>query len=309
MELRELRCFVACAEELHFGRAAARLRIAQPAVSRRIQALERELQLELLSRNRRRVQMTPAGQVFLERCRLILARVDDAILAARQAHNGVSGALRIGFVGSATYDVLPFILRSFRQLAPQVELALSEMSVHVQVPALAENRIDIGFLRLPPKIEGIALRPISREALMVALPSSHRLAQLASLRLSALAGEPFVLYPDQPRPSWTEFIVGLCQQAGFQPLIAQRTVEIQTTLSLVAAGIGLSIVPSCVGNTARQGVVFRRLAGVRVRTELLVGYRENETSPVVRNFLRVMRETIRTRHPHYYQDSEKAPRN
>ncbi len=294
MELRQLRYFVAVAEELHFGHASARLRVAQPALSRQIQALEEELHLQLLLRNRRRVQLTPAGQVFLERCRLLLARVEDAVLAARSAGgSGVSGSLSLGFVGSATYQALPAILRAFRKIAPRVELTLSEMTVHMQLEALTEKRIDVGLLRLPPKSEGLVFRPISREALMVALPSAHRLAQLPALRLAALAGEPFVLYPDNPRPSWTQFIVGLCQQAGFQPIIVQRTVEIQTALSLVAAGIGLSIVPAGVSSISRKDVVFRRLTDVRARTELLVAYRDQALSPGVRAFLKVIRQTLR----------------
>src|SRR5207245_1235609 len=154
-------------------------------------------------------------------------------------------------------------------------------------------RIDIGLLRLPAKTEGLVFRTIAREALYVALPSSHRLARLTVLQLSNLAEEPFVLYPDHPRPSWTEFIVGLCQQAGFRPIVVQRTVEIQTTLSLVAAGIGVSIVPRCIGNLQRKDVVCRRLAGVRARTELLVAHRERDSSPVVQTFLKVLWRRVR----------------
>jgi DNA-binding transcriptional LysR family regulator len=292
MELRQMRYFVAVAEELHFGNAARRLRIAQPALSRQVQALEKELMVQLLLRNRRRVQITPAGQVFLDRARLILARVEDAVLAVQRASGGVSGSLNLGFVGSATYDVLPAVLRAFRQSAPGVDLTLSEMTVHAQLEALIEKRIDVGLLRLPAKTEGLVFRTVSREPLYVALPSAHRLAQLPAMRLSTLAGEPFVLYPDHPRPSWTEFVVGLCQQTGFQPIVAQRTVEIQTTLSLVAAGIGISIVPKCVGNILRKDVVYRRLTGVHARTELLVAFREHDPAPVVKTFLKVLRQTV-----------------
>ena len=293
MDLRQLRYFVAVAEELHFGHAARRLRIAQPALSRQIQALEKDLLVQLLFRNRRRVQITPAGQVFLDRARLILARADEAVLAAQRAGGGVSGTLNLGFVGSATYDVLPGVLREFLQAAPHVDLTLSEMTVHVQIEALTEKRIDIGLLRLPARTEGLVFRTIAREPLYVALPGSHRLAQLTAVPLSALSEEAFVLYPDHPRPSWTEFVIGLCQQAGFRPVVVQRTVEIQTTLSLVAAGIGVSIVPKCIGNLQRKDVVFRRLAGVRARTELLAAYREHDPSPVVQTFLKVLWRRVR----------------
>jgi LysR family transcriptional regulator, benzoate and cis,cis-muconate-responsive activator of ben and cat genes len=295
MELRQLRYFVAVAEELHFGHAARRLHIAQPALSRQIQALERELQVQLLLRNRRRVQITAAGQVFLDRSRIVLSRAEDAVLAVRRSGEGVSGSISLGFVGSATYDVLPAALRVFRQTSPNVDLTLSEMSVHMQLEALTEKTIDIGLLRLPAKTEGVVFHTLSRESLLVALPSSHRLASSSAVRLSALAKEPFVLYPDHPRPSWTEFVVGLCQQAGFQPIVVQRTVEIQTTLSLVAAGIGISIVPACVGNISRRDVVYRRLSGVRARTALMVAYREEDPSPIVQTFLKVLWQTFRSR--------------
>jgi len=293
MDLRQLRYFVAVAEELHFGHAAQRLRIAQPALSRQIQALEKDLLVQLLFRNRRRVQITPAGQVFLDRARQILARADEAVLAAQRAGGGVSGTLNLGFVGSATYDVLPGVLREFLHAAPHVDLTLSEMTVHAQIEALTEKRIDIGLLRLPARTEGLVFRTIAREPLYVALPSSHRLAQLPVVPLSALNKESFVLYPDHPRPSWTEFVIGLCEQAGFRPLVIQRTVEIQTTLSLVAAGIGVSIAPKCIGNLQRKDVVFRKLGGVRARTELLVAYREHDSSPVVRTFLKVLWRIVR----------------
>jgi DNA-binding transcriptional LysR family regulator len=293
MELRQLRYFVAVADDLHYGHAAQRLRIAQPALSRQIQALEKELLVQLLFRNRRRVQITPAGQVFLDRARLILARVEDSVLAAQRAHGGESGSLNLGFVGSATYDVLPSVLRAFRQAAPGVNLTLSEMSAHAQLEGLAEKRIDVGLLRLPARTEGITFRRVSREPLYVALPGSHRLAEFPSLRLSTLREEPFVLYPDHPRPSWTEFVIGLCQQAGFRPVIVQRTVEIQTTLSLVAAGIGITIVPKCVGNIQRKDVVFRRLTGIRARTELQAAYRDDDMSPVVQTFLKVLSSRTR----------------
>jgi DNA-binding transcriptional LysR family regulator len=231
--------------------------------------------------------------VFLERARLILARADEAVLAAQRAGGGISGTLNLGFVGSATYDVLPAVLRDFLRAAPHVELTLSEMTVHAQTEALAEKRIDIGLLRLPARAQGLVFRTISREPLCVALPSAHRLAKFPALRLAALANEPFVLYPDHPRPSWTEFVIGLCQQAGFRPIVVQRTVEIQTTLSLVAAGIGVSIVPRCIGNLQRKDVVFRRLADVRARTELLAAYREHDPSPVVQTFLKVLRQRVR----------------
>jgi DNA-binding transcriptional LysR family regulator len=290
MELRQLRCFIAVAEELHFGHAAQRLHLAQPALSRQIQNFEHELGIQLLFRTRRRVELTAAGAIMLEQARSLLRHAEQAVRAARLAAQGRTGWLAVGFVGSATYDVLPASLKLFRQRSPGVEVTLSEMTTAEQVQALHEKRIHIGFLRPPVRAGGLVLETIIREPVMVALPRGHRLARRTSISLRALAGEEFILYPREPRPSWIDYVTGLCREAGFEPHIAQETMEIQTSLSLVAGGVGVTVVPGAVSKMPRRGVVCRRLSRPSPNTELLAAYRQDERSPVLRDFLNVARE-------------------
>jgi len=293
MELRHMRSFVAVAEELHFGRAAERLHLAQPALSRQIQNLEQDLGVLLFFRTKRRVQLTDAGAVFLDQVRSVFNCVDEAIQAAQRGARGQSGWLEIGFVGSATYDVLPAAINAFRQQFPQVELRLAQMTTTEQVAALHEKRIHVGFLRPPVWGEGLALETIAREPLVVVLPSKHRLTKRRSIPLKALAGERFVLFPNRPTLSWADYIVAVCQRAGFEPQVVQRTMEIQTAISLVSAGVGITLAAASVENIRRRGVVYRRLSGTAPKTELIAAYRPDDPSPVLASFLAVMRATVK----------------
>ncbi len=295
MELRQLRYFVVVAEELHFGRAAERLHLAQPALSRQIQNLEHEIGFQLFLRTKRRVQLTAAGAVMLDQARLLLARADEAVQAARLAARGRTGWLAVGFVGSATYDVLPASLQRFRQRSPGVEISLAEMTTADQIVALREKRIHVGFVRPPVKGDELALETIAREPVLVALPSGHALARRREVPLKSLAPEGFILHPRHPRPSWIDYCIGLCQRAGFEPRIVQETIEIQTSISLVAAGIGVSLVPAAVAKMPRRGVVYRGLVRPSPTTELIAAYRGDEASPVLQDFLGVVREIVRSR--------------
>jgi DNA-binding transcriptional LysR family regulator len=216
MELHQLCSFIAVAEELHFGHAATRLHLAQSALSRQIQQLEREFKFQLFFRTKRRVQLTAAGSVFLDQVRPVFAQLNDALEAASRVARGRIGWLSIGFVGGATYDVLPAIVRAFRQRSPEVELTLSEMTTTEQLDALREKRVHIGFVRPPVSDEGLALETIMHEPIAVALPRGHRLARRRDIPLRALAREPFILFPHNPKARWGEYMVNLCRQAGFQ---------------------------------------------------------------------------------------------
>jgi DNA-binding transcriptional LysR family regulator len=293
VELRHLRYFVAVAEELHFGRAAERLFMAQPPLSQQIRQLEREVGTLLLERTHRRVQLTAAGQVFLEEAREILARVDQAVLNAQRASRGESGWFSVGFVASATYDVLPAILRRFRERYPDVELVLLELQGMEQWQALRDKRIHVGFARLPAQEEGIILETVAQDALMVALPAAHPLARQKTLPLPALTAEPFILFPQQPESNYAEYIIRLCEAAGFTPRIVQKTGELQTAVSLVDAGIGVAIVPASVQNLRREGVVYRPLMEPAPTVALTMGYREHDPSPILPHFLHIAREMAR----------------
>src|SRR6266536_81806 len=237
MELRHLRYFLAVADELHFGRAAVRLHIAQPPLSRQVRQLEDELGFDLFVRTPRRVRLTDAGRAFRDEARSILARVAEAAAAARRVAQGEAGALAVGFVASATYALLPRLYRRFRERHPDIALALTEMSTAEQVEALRAGQIQVGLARPPVGDDTLAVEPLADEPLVAALPARHRLAASGPVALRALAREPFVLFPRQPRPGWIDVVQAACAAAGFRPAVAQEALELSTAVTLVAAGI------------------------------------------------------------------------
>jgi DNA-binding transcriptional LysR family regulator len=281
MELRHLRYFVAVGEELHFSRAATRLGVAQPPLSRQIQRLEAELGVRLFERTKRKVELTEAGRVFLERSKRVIEQADLAVTAAQRAARGEAGTLAVGFVGSATYGVLPEVLRAFRRRFAAVELVLYEMGSTAQQRAVAEGRLQLGFIRTPRdragRDESLAERVVQREPLVVALPKGHALAKLDPLPLIKLAGEPFVLFPREARPSYGDLVLEACAKAGFVPKIAQQTQEMQTAVSLVAAGMGVTLVPQSVRSLRRDNVVYKTIAPPAPVSELSAIFRKGDS--------------------------------
>ena len=295
MELRHLRYFVAVAEELHFGRAAARLFIAQPPLSQQIQQLERELGVTLFLRTSRRVQLTPAGEVFLTGARQTLAALDDAVQAAQRAARGETGWLGIGFAASATYDLLPAVLRDFRVQFPDVVLSLMELNAAEQSRALHDRSIHVGFARPYAAEAEVVVEAVLREPFLVALPALHPLASLPALALPLLALEPFISFPEAPPPSYAQVVRAVCEGAGFVPRVVQEVREMQTAISLVAAGLGIALLPASVQHLHRDGVAYRPLADSTPRTELAVVSRKEDASPVLQNFLAIVRAQVRRR--------------
>lgn len=292
MELRHLRYFVTVAEELHFGRAAARLFIAQPPLSQQIQQLERELGVTLFARTSRRVQLTPAGTAFLAEARQILAGVERAAEAAKRAARGETGWLGIGFAASATYDLLPAVLHDFRAAFPEVALSLQELNAAEQASALREKGIHVGFARPYAPEPNAVIHAVQREPFLAALPDSHPLTHFAALRLAELADEPFISFPASPRPSYADVVRLACKGAGFTPRVVQEVREMQTALSLVAAGFGIALLPSSVQHLHRDGVAYRSLLEPAPRTELAVVSRRDDPSPVLQNFLAVVQKQV-----------------
>src|SRR5262245_31720636 len=235
MEFRHLRYFVAVAEELHFGRAAARLGIAQPPLSQQIRQLEQELEVTLFTRTKRRVELTQAGHMFLDDAREVLARAERAVRTAQRAGRGEIGQLAIGFVPSADLDILPRVLSVWRTSCPDVEVTLHELLSGAQVAAQHAGTIQIGFLRLPVDETGLLIEPIQREPLLAALPRTHRLAGSPSVRLGDLAGDTMVLFTRDVAPGYYDVFIAACRRAGFTPRLL-HTVSIQTNLGLVSAG-------------------------------------------------------------------------
>ena len=287
MELRHLRYFVAVAEELHFGRAAARLHIAQPPLSQQILRLERELGVELLRRNRRSVQLTDAGRLLLEHAKPLLAQADHLERLLRQAAAGEVGRLAVGFVGSASYETLPRILRAFRDRYPNVELRLEELTTVGQVAALLAGRIDVGLVRPPVGDESLELTPLVQERLVAALPDSHRLARRRRVPVAALADEAFVLVPRRLGTGLYDDFLGVCREAGFSPHVVQEANEMQTIVSLVSAGIGVSLVPESVETFSPPRVAYRPLSGPNASLEIALAHRRSDRSPLVESFREV----------------------
>lgn len=286
MELRHIRYFVAVAEECHFGRAAARLHIAQPPLSQQIKALEAELGVELLIRSTRKVELTPAGHRYLERARVILASIDAAGVEAGRIASGQIGRLAIGFTGSATYELLPTLARVLRSDLPGIELDLKgEMLTPRQVAALGDGTLDLGFLRPPVHDPGLDVRVLRREPLIAVLPEAHPLAQSASIRLGDLRDEPFISYPSHRRSVVHDAVFDTCEQAGFRPTKVQEVAETSTLVSFVAAGLGVALVPASVQHLKITGATFKPLAGTTGEVELAVATRAGDDSPVLARVL------------------------
>lgn len=285
IELRHLRYFMAVAEELHFGRAAERLHIAQPPLSQQIRQLETELGFQLFYRTKRSVQLTEAGLVFFNECQRLLRQLDQAIQTGRQVSRGELGQLAIGFVSSAAYNVLPAILRSFRAEVPSVSLDLHELTTDQQLTWLSEGRIDVGFVRPPIEESSLHLMTIFHEPLVAALPETHSLARQSDISLQALAAESFILFPRLLAPGLYDQIISLCQQAGFSPNVVQQAIQMQTIISLVAAEIGIAIVPVSLQNLQRTGVVYKPLREPTPKAAIAVAWRKSDPSPTVQRFL------------------------
>lgn len=293
MELRHIRYFVAVAEERHFGRAAERLHIAQPPLSQQIRKLEAELWVQLLTRSTRRVELTPAGDRFLERARDILRRVDAAGEEAVLVADGRIGRVTVGFTGSATYELLPTLSRALRAALPGLLLDLrGELLTPAQVAGLRTGTLDVGLLRPPVHVGEIETHVLRREPLVAALPDAHPLARGDTVRLADLAEEPFIGYPSQSRSVVHDAVADACRAAGFA-LRATEVAETSTLVSFVAAGLGVALVPASVKHLRITGATYRPLHGTPPEVELAIATRRGDDSPTVRRVIGVVRDTVR----------------
>jgi len=287
MELRHLRFFVSVAEELHFSRAAERLHTSQPHVTRQIRDLEREVGVPLLVRNRRHVELTEAGRAFLEEARQAIAQAERSVQVAQQAARGERGRLSIGFANS---ELIPDILRAFRQRYPEIKLELQELTTAEQVRALRDGRLHAGILVPGVQDEALVVETIREEPLVVVLPENHPLLAERSVPLPALAAESFIFCPYRLNEHVYERILGLCQRAGFTPKVLEEASPKQTILGLVAAGFGVSLVAASIQEGGRSGVAYRPLRGIHPTVEVAVAWRKDEKSATLQLFLAVVRE-------------------
>jgi DNA-binding transcriptional LysR family regulator len=296
MELRQFRYFVAVAEELHFTRAAERLHIGQPPLSLQIQAIERELGVMLLKRTRRRVELTPAGELFLQEARLALMQAARAVDTAKRAGRGELGTLRLNFVTSTPLvGVFTRAVRSFRQTMPDVHLELKIRATHEIIEDVVVNTIDLGFIRpaahtvLPTTIKPLI---VHRDKFMVVLPSNHPLCnEPGPIALSRLKNERFVLRPRGTGAGFYEQVFALCAEAGFTPNIVQEVTEATTTLGLVAASVGITIAPQALQAIRVNDTVWHELADAGTESSVQVIYNKTVQNALRDHFIAGLRTT------------------
>ncbi|MYW33717.1 LysR family transcriptional regulator [Streptomyces sp. SID2119] len=299
MELRHLNAFLAVAEELHFGRAAKRLQMAQPPLSQQIRQLERELGVQLFHRNTRSVRLTSAGESFLEPVRTVLDDLDTAVRAARSAGIGEYGRVTIGFAGASSYETLPQLTRAVRAAHPGLELVMTGQTyANTALARVADGSLDLGFVRLPVTRPGVAHRVIDEEELVCALPSDHPLARRDAVPLDVLAGEPFVSFPANSGSTVRDAMTEACESAGFTPRVVQEAPDSYTILALVAAGVGVTLTVTSVQHIQQNGLVYRPLAGPPIRLRAALAWRADNPSAALRAVLAVAEGALPTPVPH-----------
>jgi len=294
-ELSQLRCFVAVAEELHFGRAAARLNMTQPPLSRQIQILERVLDVVLLERSNRTVKLTPAGQSFLAEARRLLKLAESAALLAKRVANGKAGSINIGFTATSAYSYVPRLVAACRRELPDVEVALKEMVSGDQLKRLDSGEIDIGLLRPPIPRRGLSAFRVMAEPLIAAVPAGHALARGESVALPDLAGEPFIMYAPYEARYFHDLLVELFSRAGLVPNYVQHLAQIHSMLAMVHSGVGVALVPETAVNLHFSGVALRPLDLPRHRpAELFFVSRDDNDNPLVPIVTALAREIAET---------------
>lgn len=290
MELRHIRYFLAVAEERNFTRAAARLGIGQPPLSQQIRDLERELDVPLFHRLPHGAEPTEAGQAFLVEARQILAGADRAMRAAQRAHRGETGRLALGFTGSSAFNpIVSSAIRRFRRTWPDVRVHLEEMNTIRLLERMATGELDAAFIRPGDQAPAdVRLKWLPDEPMLIVLPAGHPLARHDRLPLSALAGEPFVLFPRAGGLSLYDEIVAICRANGFDPAIGQEAPQISSVVNLVAAELGVSIVPAAIAQIALEGVVYRPIVEPAPVAHLALATPRGGQSMVTRNFVALL---------------------
>lgn len=295
LDLRQLRYFLAVADELHFGRAAERLGMAQPPLSQQIRRLEQNLGVSLFVRSKRRVELSEAGRVLKAEAGRLISQAEQAALAAQRAGRGEAGNLRIGYTSTCAFTPLVLeVLRRYQQAHSGVVLALSEMHSAEQLRALTDGRIDAAFIRSPvsdPQANYAALT-LLEEPLVAALPSAHPRAGEAALALADLHDEPFILFPREAGAGLFDAIIAACRKAGFDPRQVQEAPQFTSIIGLVSAGLGISLVPSGLEKLRLDAVVYRPLIGTPVSAPVTLVTARRSLSAAVTALVRTARTTM-----------------
>lgn len=292
-ELAQLRCFTTVATELNFRRAAERLNMTQPPLSRQIQLLEHHLGVALFTRSTRSVALTAAGRAFFVEAQNLLERAQQAAAAAKRFAEGDIGSVTISFVGSAVYEFLPRVIAEARLKQPHVKISLEEMNTYQQHEAMRARRIDLGIVRSPLLQPGFATECLVREPFVLAVPSSHRLASAESVAVSDLDGEPFLMYSHAAYPPFNELLTGMFRSARVAPQYVQWLGSSLTILALVNAGMGLALVPRCAASVVFKGVTFRDIdLGEGVQSELHLIWRSDNDNPAFTMLLDAIRGAV-----------------
>jgi DNA-binding transcriptional LysR family regulator len=291
MDLRHLRYFIAVAEEKNIGRAALRLNISQPPLTRQIQQVEAELGVRLFNRTPKGMEATAAGELFLEEARNICAVFEQATERTQRAGQGKLGRLDVAIFGSGILDAIPKLLLAFRHAYPEVNIVLHTMNKGEQIEALRQRRITVGFNRMLSPLPDIACELVKTEKLLLALNASHPLAALDVVPFTAIAAHPLILFPTGTRPNFIDKVNGLCQEMGFIPLVSQEVGDAVTAVALVASGFGVCLVPESATVLALPGVVYRPLSGLpeHARVDLSCIYLAEDQSPILAAFLHEVR--------------------
>jgi DNA-binding transcriptional LysR family regulator len=291
VELRQLRYFLAVADTLHFSKAAQRVGIAQPPLSHQIKRLEEIIGHRLFDRTTRGVKLTLAGQLLADRARSTMEKVLDDLEQVRSLGRGEEGTLTVGFSGSVMFTRLPAAIEAYRRRYPKVELRLREMTTHAQIPGLLDGTLDLAFMRDGDPTEGIQMTTVLEEPYIAVLPAAHALARKRRLRVADLRGEPFIFFARRLGPLAFDRTMACCERNGFRPNIVQDAPQWPTVVSLVAAGLGVSLAPACIANVTIPGAVYRAVHAT-CRTAVDLGVKSGLDKVLLRNFIDIARRHL-----------------
>ena len=295
MDIRTLRCFLAVADELHFGRAAARLNMSQPPVTQHIQKLEKELGVSLFDRNKRHVRLTSSGTSLVEEAKRLLAQMDEIVFVVKRAERGDVGRLRIGFATTAFLAGAGDIYHAVREKMPGITETWIELASAEQIEALEKDRIDLGFARTPLEHPGLSSIVIAEHGFLVALPADHQAAGAKKLKLSSLASETFVLSPRETASGFHDVVIATCHAAGFSPRVSYRARHLFTILNLVSIGAGIALVPEFMAKLNIPGITLKQMTDVDPVTDLSVLWNPATRSPIVPRVVKQL-QAIAPRH-------------